>query len=664
MLGVCLRCAVILAASADTASGAEAQAQGAGQPAATVGETTEPAFAKLSLEPLDPVCPGGLPSEAEPLPLRFRATNRDLVAITTTTAIILESTGTVSKPLAVPQIDPNGTRLIAFELERPLTAGDHELQVVLTRNVNDQPATGTFPMRLHVNPAADLEFVPGSGRARSTTGFVAQSTVFLDATLKNKGGATARGISLQCQLQDVEGTPPEMASINETNTGSIDELKPGEERAVTFRWENPRAPGEQHVLMTANAGHGIRETNYENNSIAIEPFTIRQLGNFTVAGFETSPTMVTSGKDVVVSATVLDMVTMPHGSVDIELGLRNLMAQSDSISTHVQVSRGPDGLAAASALFQMASPYNAAYVKVNPGRELEEDDVDDNTTQSGMLIEVPVSGLPRKLKGTTSMNQLFPLCWCWNMDAVTTNLLELSAQLTSSTGMMPVLPSHWVLGWRRPPNTRLAESDDDVWTLGTYRLEASYMEDAGEIQLRVPMVPPGAKWPFQIYARSSSSANFFGGPVGAFDAKVGHGEWKNYNNVGHTGDVAYRAPLTTTTLESGNLDISVRQIKGTGVQITAFEAVAQAGTVQSPILLLDGKPKPAKVVAKVSGATSEGVWIQIRYKGGDGTWTDWSTHQGLIAEIPGQASAIQWQLSLQPDPLKRTVRLIDVQLTP
>ncbi|MGI8908328.1 MAG: C25 family cysteine peptidase [Candidatus Sumerlaeaceae bacterium] len=629
----------------------EAEPAPAPASSAEVSSGTQPELSDLLIIPVEPLTPTGDPNQTEVPVLRFLARNTGLDVSSTLTAFLRMATEPLTDMINIQALAPDATQLISFVLKRQLQSGTNELELLLVPNEGAQGTTDSRQLKLNVGGAAELEFLPGSARARSTTDFVQRSTVFLDAVLRNSGSTSAKSITLHALLDHPE-TGAELQTINDTNMGSIDELPPGEQRTVTFRWENALDVGEKHIFLVANRTHSIVESRSDNNTIAVPAFTLKPLGNFLVKTLETSPAIASPGEPVRIGVTVTNDSGTSRGPVDLEIGLRNIQTNETTFTRITLAQLGAE--TTVSHAMQMDANYNAAYATINPARELEEVIPEDNTRVSETMLALPLSTLMPPGEKQTYFRNVFTVCRTWNMDPVSTDVLEVSEAFTSSTGMLPIDPKWYLRGQIRTPETSDSQTNDNAWSFDFFKLEAALREEAGVVTFKFPVSEAAASWPFAIYANLAAAASFQGGPIGAFDAKFSDGaDWHHFDFTQRTSQpIMHRALLTTTTLHDGMAQISIQHTSGTAVILTELEAVPQVGGIESPVIRLDRKAAAGYAVnAAVTGATPEKVWLQARtgiHANGELTWSNWKGINGLTLKISSTDDVMQWRVFVQP----------------
>lgn len=635
----------------------------------TIASISKPDNASnLQITPAEVFASSGFLTAGESPALRFRVETSAKTSSTTLSAFLRTTSETISDTAAITALKRGKPQLFAMPLRQSLTQGEQQIQLVLSSTVGSHLTTETRTVKFNVAGPADLQFLPGTAHARSTCGFVQRATVFLDAVVRNAGAAPAKAVLLQALL-DSPDTGTEAQSINESNSVSLDVLEPGEERSVTFRWENALEPGEKHVFLVLNKNRSIVESNYDNNYTTVPAFTVIPMGNFAVHSLENTPLVATAGGNVRVRAAVVNEGGTTLPATDVEVGLRNVQSDETSFTrTHIE-ALAPGTTATVDTSLIMDSRYNSVYATANPQKEYEELTLQDNTAGSDLLLAVPLNTLMPAAAKSISFSEIFPVCRTWNMDPISTNALQSADVFTSSSGIIPVDPKWFVSGYIRPSGAPFSQVDDNLWSFDFYKLEVGARENAGILTFRVPIASPDSPWSYDIYANLAGSSNFNGAPVGIFDAKFGQDQvWHHFDFTQKPGaQTVRRELLTSSTLDNGNLDIALMQGNGSAVLITSIEAVPMVSGIESPILLQDAGGTGSRVLrARSSGITEDKIWLQTRtgtLTNGTPAWEPWVMTAAPSVEIPESAPIFQWRVYLQAD-AGVPARLSDVVLEP
>ncbi|MCX7017585.1 MAG: C25 family cysteine peptidase [Candidatus Sumerlaeota bacterium] len=503
----------------------------------------------------------------------------------------------------------------------------------------------------------DIDIVPGSVWADvPSSGGITRTSVFVHAQLRNLGDATAARIPVNLLIGDpVNGN--EAVSLNDSTTNQVEEIKPGETRPIIVRWEDNTKPGEQRLWLAVNRQRSIRESRYDNNTAAVPPFQLRQLGNFLFTSFETSPTAARADGRLGLSMTVQNDGDEARGPLDVEFGLKNPMTGEIRSHRRIIPRIGPHSEASVTTELAMKPNLNYAYATVNASRELEELNTDDNTTQTPLLVVHSLTDLALLKDGTCSFRPLFDGCETCNMEFLPGGVLRSQDQFTSSSGLIPIDPSYYVSGRVTHESSNTTAASDNRWTLRPWQLEAAAAENAGEVRLRIPGGEETSGIEHEVKAVVLSGSNYNGRRVGQFEARVGQSGAFHLVDAPMSGSAPGEqcVSLGRQTLPGGVLDVTVRPTTGAAAIITAFELLPIEHSVVSPAIELPGEFAGRRAFFTVdTNSTSTALIAFARRYGawnehGGINWNEWlDMPAGSVASAGGQERLVQWKLRFAP----------------
>jgi hypothetical protein len=570
--------------------------------------------------------------------------------------VLVENGAAISDPVLLQELPPAQSRQVTVTARTPLAAGLR----VLALEVRSEEREGTAPARLRtfsfpfsadVVPGADLQFEPGSVRvSMSGNRFVTQATVMVHARLRNAGSVWVRSATVGLLIGDPV-TGREGQSINEANYLNVENLAPGEIRDVVYHWENSRQPGPQRTWLTVNRSRSVRETNYENNTVAVPEFNLVQMTNLWIRDFLVTPVSAKAGIKARLKATVALDGTFPDGPVDVELGLRGAFSPLKVKARRTISLCEPDKPATVEADLEVPFGATFAYAIVNATREIEEFNADDNTTETPFSV---VRDLPAPASGVTDLAPYFKESSGENLDLLPGGGLRMVDRPNATRNLQPFDPA-WVVSGKVQDNPTTDSAKDGSWSVAHYRLEASRDERTSPVLVRVPVeeLLPGVQ--MEVYAQVPFSTDSPGGRIGSLEAKLpGERDYRlrDVHPQAYSG-TDQLVLLGRTTPTSGSVEISIRQPGGVGAVVLGFECRPVAGVLISPIFRPAGETPPARLILDDSGFV--GADPAVSYRLGFSRenavieWQDWSPWAPRQAAVTVATGALfQWRALLRP----------------
>jgi len=368
----------------------------------------------------------------------------------------------------------------SIALEPPVTTLTLEVYPLQTSaTVAETTVTITYPEAI----AADLELIPETARAYSKTGeFVANATVFLEAELRNNGKTEAKNILLQA-FKDSPTTGTELKTINDMSSMRGGDLKPGESKKVTFRWEYPTLNEQPAIYLVVNKSKVIRELNYDNNSVHIPTFTVQHIGNYTVPEFEVSPRYAAPGTTVTVHAVLQHEGPDHNRPVTVEVGW-NRNFDGETTSTRMPV-HFVDGWATVTHELIASPDFNRAFINVNADLENEESDPGDNVKKSENMAVIALP--PLDVNQPWQLSNTLLLGTAYNLVSPMPGVLRVAPRFTSTTELLLMDMTNVTTG----SATVQQSATDNAWSVAQWRVVAEPGEDPGAIGFRLPI--PGLK---------------------------------------------------------------------------------------------------------------------------------------------------------------------------
>lgn len=618
-------------------------------------------------------------SDVEPPVVRARVFNTSDTLLRNMVATLHHAGAAVSDPVTVTDIPGQDSREVTLVARSPLPAGRTELQVrVRPADADTTPAERlaapgtTHTLAVDVLPGPDLEFVPESVRVSGANDrLVAQNTVFIRAELRNNGGVPVTGANLSL-LQDDPVSGREMQTINDSVQWPVERVEPGETVPVLFRWENARNAGPQRVWLVVNRNKSVRETNHDNNTIAVPEFEVLPLVNYSLAGFTVSPAVGREGTSVSLRAEALNSGAYADGPVDLDIGFQNPLGGNPRRVRHVFPRLEPGTPAA----FETTLPLNArapvAFATINASREVEELDAGDNTLQKPLQVIRPLADVPCS-GDVFTFATILPDCTVRNMQLLPGGGMRPDDRYGHTVAFLP-FETEWVIEAPVPDTTSTDVHNDGAWITLPWRLEASRDEQTSPVVIAVPVPEEGRGVPLRLHAVVQFSANYRGGRVGAFDAAIGDAldrgdaaasRFSRFDvPASLTGDSDQRVLIDSRTWTTSTVELAIRQPAGVGVVIVGFEYRLAAGLAESPLFEVpeERHDRPARLRAEgyfPAGSSVRLAWRCGRWQGDDAIeWTDWSPYHHGAAGIPALGDLVQWKVLAAPASDKASMPVI------
>lgn len=450
-----------------------------------------------------------------------------------------------------------------LRLTTPLEAPATSVTIVLTneRATTDTDLLSTATLLIPVQGQAELEFMPGTATVTSYGDDLrAYRTILLSAELKNSGRQTAKGFTLQA-LRDDPSTGSELQTINETTSLRMDELAPGESRRVSFRWENAAAGSYANIYLVANRNKMVRETDFNNNSIAMPAFDVSSPGNFIVNSFNVQPAQGTPGTTVIATAVLQYLDPATSHPVMVELGWRrNLDGETSSTRFPVQFQ---DGYATVSRSLLIPSGYNQAFVKVNADLEVEEMDGADNLAATGNMVVTPL----HLASGREDISAYLSEGMAYNLVSPAPGVLRVAPELTSrteflvpdasrvTTGTVINNPEEGAEGWRVAPWAINTASGDKAGALG--------------LSIEVPMLSEDLSGDLWAYYTAGSTA----APLETRTTETD--SWQAATKTRHEGNTQ-ATNLGDFQMTSGSINLELQSRSASAVSLNYFRFYPRA----------------------------------------------------------------------------------------
>ncbi len=596
------------------------------------------------------------PNTAENASVRCDVFNSGLEPVRNASVLLAEDGTAVSEPTLLQEVPPGQSRQVTVTSRAPFSAGTRNL--ALEVRAEEREGTGParlqtfrFPFSAEVVPGADLQFEPGSVRvSMSANRFVTQATVMVHARLHNAGSVWVRSAALGLLVGD-PATGREAQSINESNTVNLENLAPGETRDVVYRWENSRQPGTQRTWLTVNRSRSVRETNYENNTVAVPVFDLVQMTNLRISDFFVVPSAAKAGAKVHLKASVVLDGSFPDGPVDVELGLRGAFSPRKARARRTIQVCEPGRPVTVEADIEVPPGVTTAYAIVNAAREIEEFNADDNTTETPFAV---IRDLPSPSGNTVDLTPYFVESSGENLDLLPGGALRMVDRTAPTRGFQPFDPA-WIVAGKIQDVATTEPTKDGCWSATAYRLEASRDERTSPILVRVPVPDPLPGVQAEVYAMVPFSTDTPGGRIGSLEVKLpGEPDFRlcdvHPQALGGTDQLVLLGRATPT---SGSVEISIRQPGSLGVVVAGFEFRPVAGLLVSPVLHPSGETAPVRLIVDDSGFVGADPAVSYRL----GTlrenaavewqgWSPWASRQAELNASPG--AVIQWRALLRP----------------
>jgi len=614
--------------------------------------TTLP-LSQINLAAAEPfTATGDLISSETPI-LRFQVDN-DSEEIAGTFVAQLSREGTSFSPeIPVTALQPGERTRINIPCEAPLPKGTMDLELVL----KETSSTQRYSVEAEVKEASNLHFVPGSARAWNARGrFVQRETVYLAARLKNSGGSVARNIGLQALIGSAEnGT--EAITINEAKQEQLKDFAPGEEREVLFRWENADNAGEYQVHLVVNKMTTVRESTFDDNSIAMPLIKIQQVRNLSVQKLEVSPNVAAVDEPLELRMAFGDDSNTTAGPVLIEYGLKNTLTGATSNTQETLPYVDNDQLLTRSLRF--AQGFNHVYATVNADREIEELSWNDATSNLPISTIIDSAALPKE-NFSFSLKPLFTQGNIANMDVIGTSSLVMKDTFTSSAVSLPLLADYVTSGLIT--NTPADAGRDNQWSVSHGALMAWAGENAGEIVYKIPVTTTAVSenWQYDVYATVAAGMEN-GTPLGQFKLKLEDGAWSSFDFSTGNGGPMRDVLLGTAYLRNGALDFSIGHVPDASVRILSIQLHPQVSTWTSPIISISG---PVSRVDGVGINLADNLSLETRTGMRNATGVAWYAWQHWSDEQPGSSvsgNLFQVRATLQKS--KQIPVLQDIRIT-
>ncbi|MCX7767179.1 MAG: hypothetical protein N2246_10790, partial [Candidatus Sumerlaeia bacterium] len=174
--------------------------------------------------------------------------------------------------IEVDNIEGLEQKAVSITASKSLSPGEKNIFIFVYQSEHkpekgEMPPANAFVFRhiIKVNKYADLIVVPDSMKF-SRQNYLNGDTIRVEALIKNIGDITANNIEVagyaNRPLMAVNLISP---TFSENPIKIIDELKPGEERAVAFRWDRFGTPGTIPIFIVVNPAKKITENDLSCN---------------------------------------------------------------------------------------------------------------------------------------------------------------------------------------------------------------------------------------------------------------------------------------------------------------------------------------------------------------------------------------------------------------
>jgi len=517
-----------------------------------------------------------------------------------------------------------------LRLTSPLDAPATSVTVVLMSDLptSDTDLLSTATLLIPVRGQAELEFVPGTATVSSYGDELrAYRTILLSAELKNSGRQTAKGFTLQA-LKDDPSTGSELQTINETTSLRMEELAPGETKRVSFRWENAAPGSYSNIYLVANRNKMVRESNFDNNALAMPAFEVGSPGNFIVSSFNVQPAQGSSGTSITATAVLKYEDPVSSHPVAVELGWRrNLDGETSSTRTPVNFQ---DGYATVTRELTIPAGFNQAYVKVNADLEVEEMDGADNLAATGNMVVTPL----HLDSGSQDISAYLSEGMAYNLVSPAPGVLRVAPELTSRTVFLVPDASRVTTG------TLISNPDEGPagWQVAPWAIKTQLADKAGPLGLsiQVPDISEDLVGDLWVYYTPGSAVSPL--ETRTTDSDV----WKAANKTRHEGN-SQAANLGNFAMIDGSINLELQSRSPSPVSLNYFRFYPRAVQWESAPFAV-----PAALVGQqlqFSFTTDQSGWDRImpQYRtgqlaeGGDIQWQPWqSGPDGTI--LPLQAA--------------------------
>jgi hypothetical protein len=626
-------------------------------------------------------------SSADTPTINFRLFNTTTGTLNNLRTSLWEKGSMLTEEGTVSGIPPLGWRDGTLALRAPLAEGRHDFELFIRpRDEDTSPSqraanVGTsHTVVLNVLAGPDLMFQPDSVRVTGSQGrLTAQSTVYIHAQLHNAGRVEARSVALQL-LGDDPKTGKEMQTINDTNQTIIASIAPDETVPVTFRWENARtAGGQPNLWLTINRTGSVRETSTENNAIAVPPFDLNAITNYTISSFNVTPLVGREGTSATLHVSAMSSGSFADGPVELETGFQNPLDGESRKVRHKFPLMEPNTPADFNTTLALHARMPVAFANINASRELEELDGGDNTTQTALQVVRALDKVPRvgnRYDFTTILGE----CTVTNMQMLPGGVLRPDDRFSHVAGYMPFDPD-WVVDYPLAPEPAEEPTKDQRWTILPYLLAAQREERTTPILLQLPL-PVGheADIPLTLLGVTQFSPNYQGGRIGAMDVAVGaeisdeDTSASAFRRVDVPAGVNVESdqfiPLATDTWATTSVAVALRQPPTVGVRLAAFQYRLAAGVIESPLWEVPERDHGRTALLSAVGDFPSETKVLVAWRTGkwqgdhDIEWSAWSALQPNEAETEPLDDLLQWKLVAIPAPGNAVMPVISkVELT-
>lgn len=491
-------------------------------------------------------------------------------------------------------------------------------------------------------PMADLEFVPGSAKVYASSGnMVAGTTIMLEATIRNVGTATAHRVT----VQGLDGSPTtgtELITINDSTNEKIESLRAGEERTVTFRWEQSRAGKFSNVFLAANKNNSTPEDNRDNNSIAMPEFEVERVNNYTISKFDVSPRYVTPGTPVIVTATLVnERPSNINHPVVLEIGWDRAFDNKTTFTRkpiHLQ-----DGISTITEKLITPAGFTHLYMTINADKEVEEENPGDNTrrTDSMMSYELP------EFQKSIGLGNTLNLGLAYNATMPFEAQLQVAGDFTSTSSYLR--PSLEAVTSGSAVATD--EPDDNNWQVMPWRISAKAGETPGPLSLSVPHPGIHRDMPGRILGYIEPF------PAGTIPLEVnlpGSDSWIRPPERGKIGQ-NHRLDFGVAPLESGRFDLNVRKAGNDAVMISYLEFQPQAMQWDSVPYQVPARLQNRELIFAMDTDQNQWQKVYLEYRSGNWSsdsinWEQWQPQQGAWRLPFKAAEFIQFRIIAIPKP--------------
>ena len=564
----------------------------------------------------------------------------------------------VAQPQLLSKLPSGGKREMIFTSKQPLSAGEHHLTVRLDRE--DHTVTDTQRrIVLHeqsetvrIAQGPDLEFVPGSVTTNvPEEGIVARTSVIVRALLRNNGEVPARNVTIQLLVDDPT-TGTEALMLNEERAMSIAELPPKEAVPVEVHWENCNDVGSPKAWLVVNRTRTQKETNYDNNVIAVPPFKVRQLGDFRVESLDVAPQECEQGSTVTVACAFSSDADIPRGPLDIEYGLRNPLTGLSRSEHDVIASVPPLTTSSLCYHLRYEPAFTEVFVNINSNRELEERDAGGDEQVTPIYPVLPLAERLSSEKTKLDLSSDFERTVAYNVELIPGGGVRLRDTFTSSSGMIPASPA-WAVSDNCTQKVSQASDTDNLWTVAPWLIEASRLESCTPLKLRVPFECSPLIYSYDVYLHAVSSNNYKGGRVGKFTVAVGEGEPVSCDiRPDVRGVPVQRYYLGRFELKGCSVDLKIAQTTGSAVLIKGVEIVPAAGVVTSPVYEFPTSGGDLWLVRFLdNGGNATVAQYRVRYGNRSAKGIEWQEWKDAVkgeVHLAKKTEFMQWQAIMHP----------------